>query len=257
METSNIIGLIALVVAILTFLITLIKERKVITPIIRVFRGKLTKTSKSNETSSTRRNLLFIIGAIASLGAYAVYKRNGEMEPHRPLNKDEADISFTTKTLTKDIVDNHKHTEIISNDLVINLKSGIVHHKNECKDHLPANYEQLNSSDLTRIHAGKRVKITEKLISSLPDNQAEALLIEAIKLSPTTTHLYKYLVKMWGRKMEYSKTHEFLGVNIKYLSAKLASTNNQKEMKRFTKAIGELNNRQIKAEYLAGIARFG
>jgi hypothetical protein len=59
-------------------------------------------------------------------------------------------------------------------------------------------------------------------VEQLPDNLKEELLIDAISKSPTSAHLYKYLIKVWGRKKGDSK------------------------------AISELRIKKNHAEYLAG-----
>ena len=73
----------------------------------------------------------------------------------------------------------------------------------------------------------------------------EELLIDANKASPTSSHLYKYLIKQWGRRKEYTKIHDFLSINIKYIESKLTSSTREKERRKYLKAILELRTKKI------------
>ena len=143
--------------------------------------------------------------------------------------------------------------------LIKNASSNVIHHKIACKDHLPKIEQSINSSPASiaeKVHQGKLVHITELAARKSYGPETENLLIEAIKASPTSTHLYCFLIGMWGKNKQYDKIHSLISINIRYLEEK-ASQHQEKPkiLKKYTKALADLRNRKARAVYLADMAK--
>ena len=148
----------------------------------------------------------------------------------------------------------------VSTALVKNAKSDVIHHKTACKDHLPKMIESIDSSlpsMADKVHKGKLVYIAEIEARESYGAETEKLLIEAIKASPTSTHLYRFLVGIWGKNKKYDKIHSFLSDNIKYLEGKASQYQEKpKILKKYTNALADLRVRKVRADYLADMAKF-
>ena len=84
----------------------------------------------------------------------------------------------------------------------------------------------------------------------LKEVNSEAVVISAINRSPTSTHLYKRLIKKWGREKKYAKIHELLESSIEYLGTLLVKNENDLRLTvKYKKAIQELELRRDKAHF--------
>ena len=236
MDTATLIGLISLAVAIIGLLITVVEKWDAIAPRIGAVYNAVMAKLPSIDLNLSRRHFIgtsivivtggvityslrfFDIGSLKKSGRW--YKYSGEP------------------------------------DFVVNKRNGVIHLKGACDDHLPIEHVAIEDAVSSHLHGVKRQQITKSVLEQLPDNLKEELLIDAISKSPTSTHLYKYLIKLWGRKKEYSKIHEFLSVNITFLESKLAIYKTLKEKHRYSIAIGELRIKKNHAEYLAGMSKY-
>ncbi len=127
----------------------------------------------------------------------------------------------------------------------MNKKNGTIHLKGLCDEHLPLLQTTVKNPISSHIHRSKQQQITKTVLGNLSDELGEELLIDAIKASPTSSHLYKYLIKQWGRRKEYTKIHDFLSINIKYIESKLTSSTREKERRKYLNAILELRTKKI------------
>jgi len=236
MDIATLIGLISLAVAIIGLLITILEKWDVIAPRIGTAYKTVTDRLPSVGPNLSRRKfigtgIVIIAGGVItySLKSFDMgsFKRSGRWSKYSG-----------------------------EPDFVVNKRNGVIHLKGICDDHLPIEQAAIESSVSSGLHGAKRQQITKSVIEQLPDNLKEELLIDAISKSPTSTHLYKYLIKVWGRKKEYSKIHEFLSVNIVFLESKLVAHKTPKEERRYSKAISELRIKKNRAEYLAGISQY-
>lgn len=231
MDISNLIALIGLIFALITLLITILDKWNVIS--IGVRKGLALLRSRS-VFNTTRRKIL----TLGLLSAGILMLGISRFIPERKNTK-------VSKW------DQFKNVE----ELIVNKKTGVIHHKDLCIDHIPQHKTSVTNSITCRIHGSKKMQITSKLIGKIPDKLATDLLIENIVSSPTSTHLYKYLIKIWGKNKEYEKIHNFLKTNIEFLRHTLTISTNPKIVKKLTKALNELEVRKNKAEYLANIVK--
>jgi len=145
-----------------------------------------------------------------------------------------------------------------NSQIVKNKKTGKIHHLSVCKGHLPSvdNRDVVYFFDsYSSLHGSKKMVISNCLLNVACDEEKEAILLSSIKHSPTSTHLYKPLIKLWGRKKEYENIHVLLDSNIELLKAMAGrSVGNQRLMKKYTKAFLELEERKIVAKYHARIS---
>jgi len=228
MNVSEVIAIIGVIIALFGLLISVLKDWSEIAPQI----GKVREYfSLLGPFSASRRKFLLGFMSISSLSL--LYVTQGF--------KFRSDDSMILQANSK---------------LVMNKANGIIHHLDLCADHLPKN----NTGDIAafsynKIHGSKRIKIAEVIADSFDDQNKEILLIETISHSPTSTHLYKYLVKLWGKQKKYEKIHSFLKANTEYLEVlKQEASDKPKLQKKYAKALKELKVRQVKAKYLARIS---
>jgi len=227
MTASDLIALLGLVAAIL---IGWNQIQPKVNTLYKYFEKKLLNST----FSPVRRNIVIGVAALPLLGyLYSLFgfKINLEDDDHVLLLND-----------TK---------------LIVNKHNGCVHHPELCQEHLPLQKNRLSkvkAFNYTDIHRSKSLQIAGVVAADLDEKQREKLLLAAISNSPTSTHLYKHLVKLWGRQKKYGKIHKFLAVNIEYIEAlKDGSIDNPRLQKKYRKALVELEIRQTRAKYHKGI----
>ena len=234
MNTGEIVTLVGVVIAALTLLVTLVMGWTHVVAALRKARRFLGNVSFQ---STSRRAFL---GMTAAFGAAVVLYLVGG-------------VGYIASVLRQ--VSGKK----LPKGFVQNSQSGVLHHISACADHLPVaanRSESLQTSNQTRIHQSKKIHIAEVVAKRSEDEMAVPILIDAIKDSPTSTHLYKYLIGIWGKRKEYDRIHEFLAANIQYLRTKLAeSPDKPKAARRYSKALQELEQRRSRAEYLARLSK--
>ena len=237
MNTSNLIALLGLIVGFLGLQIAIVKEWSSISTAY----DKLKSIVKPKFSFTiSRRKCIFSIGGIVSLLV---------MIPMIPIEK----ILFIAKKAE------FYGKSTIWKYLILNNKSGVVHHKIICADHLPI---EQNRGDIIlfskghHLHRSKAVYIAETLSKLVEDSYKEILLIEAIRNSPTSTHLYGPLIKMWGKNREYLKIHSFLSANIDYFQGLLERTNiTPRVEKKYRKSLFEAKQWQDRANYLRRMSK--
>ena len=236
MDTATLIGLIGLIVAIIGLLITILEKWDTLAPRVGVMYKSITDNLPSVKINLSRRKFIGTSIAIITGGV----------------------VTYSLKFFDfASFKRSDRWSKYSSNpNFVVNKRNGVIHLKGICDDHLPIEQAVIESSVSSDLHGDKRQQMTMLVMNDLSDNLKEELLIEAISKSPTSTHLYKYLIKLWGRKKEYSKIHEFLTVNIIFLESKLAAHKTSKEERRYSKAIREFRIKKNRAEYLAQISKF-
>ncbi len=235
MESSGIdtIGLLGVLIALITLLVTLMKEWSHISEFFQSLKVKLPDRPRVN---ISRRNVIKAFGAIGVISScgliFHTWLRN--LQSCRPVS---------------------------NANFVLNEKNGIVHHSSICKEHLPSarNACGITSPTVTnslKVHSGKLVHIAGSKAIKLPDEVRESLLLEAIRQSPTSVHLYSQLIKIWGRRKQYHRIHEFLAANVDYIGGLMRKPNNSpKKEKLYRKTYDDLIQRQNKALRLARIAK--
>lgn len=227
------ITIVATIIGIAVGVVTLIKEWPVI---VRAISGLREKVAESRLPDFNRRKLI----AASSLGLVGLILYVSL--PH--LKEVAKKIPLVKRPSEKD-------------RFVKNENSGVIHHIEACADHLPKNLLTIDASEVATSETIHESKLNH--IASLENLgvESETLIINAIKKSPTSTHLYKFLVKDWGRKKEYSRIHEFLEANLEYLRSFLTQyAYDERLQQKYRKAIAELEQRRDKARYHAKIANF-
>jgi len=144
--------------------------------------------------------------------------------------------------------------------LVVNSKSGVIHHKEQCADHLPKTINQASVYQLassSRFHGSKKVEILGDLTDSVSAEDAIELLLLAVDDNPTTVHLYDKLVKLLGKIKRYESIHLILANGKSILLSKQAKLAvGTKKYNEYTRAIEHINLQQEKANERARIAAF-
>lgn len=140
-------------------------------------------------------------------------------------------------------------------NLVVNSKSGIIHHKELCADHLPSSKNQRASSVLTpktKFHGTHKVSILTKVTEGVSAEDAIEILLLAVEDNPTSVHIYDKLVKLLGKLKRYESIHLLLE-NAEN-SLKLSSVQikeGSKERKKYEKAISHIQLQREKARQRA------
>ncbi len=129
-----------------------------------------------------------------------------------------------------------------NNDMiVVNKKTGVIHHKILCKKHLPKsnninNYITFNTK--LRFHKTKKVAILTNLSQNTNAENAIDVLLLATENNPTAVHLYDALVKLLGKVKRYEVIHLLLNDAERKLTDKLIFIRKgTKEYKKITKAL--------------------
>lgn len=138
------------------------------------------------------------------------------------------------------------------NQLIVNKKSGIIHHTQICKDHLPKKNNIGNNVDFTKkvkFHKTKKIQILNQLTENVSiEDSIEILLLLATSNNPTSVHLYDKLIKLYGEIKNYGSIHLLLSNAEIIISNKLRVINKRtKEYKRYTKALTHIKLQQEKA----------
>ena len=144
------------------------------------------------------------------------------------------------------------------NQLVINKKSGTIHHKIICKNHLPKKNNVGNNIDFkknVKFHKSKKLQILNKLTENISIEDSIEILLLATSNNPTSVHLYDKLIKLYGEIKRYGEIHLLLSNaeiiisnKIKMLDIELIDClNKTKEYKRYNKALAHIKLQQSKA----------
>jgi len=100
-----------------------------------------------------------------------------------------------------------------ASQLVINKKSGVIHHKMFCRNHLPISKNIINDLSLAhgiRFHQSKKVSILSSLSEQVSAEDAIEIILLAVENNPTSVHLYDKLIKLLGKLKDMNQFICFL-----------------------------------------------
>lgn len=100
-----------------------------------------------------------------------------------------------------------------SNELIINDKSGVIHHKVLCADHLPQKSSNSTPYELAakaRFHGSHKVGILSELTKDVSAEDAIEILLLAVEDNPTSVHVYDRIVRLLGKIKRYESIHLLL-----------------------------------------------
>ncbi|WP_121626588.1 hypothetical protein [Poseidonibacter antarcticus] len=130
------------------------------------------------------------------------------------------------------------------NQLIVNKKNGIIHHKIICKDHLPKKKNigsNMSFASNVKFHKSKSIEILNQLTKNISVEDSIEILLLATANNPTSVHLYDKLVKLYGKIKKYDSIHILLSnaeIKISYMLIEM--NNNTKEYKRYNKALSHV-----------------
>jgi hypothetical protein len=166
---------------------------------------------------------------------------------------------FTKNSLKK--IYNQFHR---ADNLIINKKTGIIHHKKICADHLPIdkNVSDLNDhSSKIRCHKSKKVYILDQIAQNRSAEDAIEILLLAVEDNPTSVHIYDRLIKLLGKIKRYESIHLLLKSTEDDLSRILSGEKwGTKKHKKYLKALHHIQGQKEKVLKNArnrAIAKFG
>lgn len=104
-----------------------------------------------------------------------------------------------------------------SEELVINTMTETVHHRRLCAGHLPHSRHQTVITGGVRpekLHKSRKAAIYQALAGASSNNMAATYLEAAIKISPTSIHLYDQLTRLYGSQRRYEEIDRLLAAGI-------------------------------------------
>ena len=134
--------------------------------------------------------------------------------------------------------------------LVRNKKTGVIHHADSCRKHLPEpqNIEPVELEfDPTQIHKHVEANTLLQISQHFEDEERIALLKLAIKKNPTAIHVYDKLIKEFGRLRMYTSIHSILEDGRIALDTLSNSEKSPSRKRRLVKLISDIEARQIAA----------
>jgi hypothetical protein len=142
--------------------------------------------------------------------------------------------------------------------MVINFRSGVIHHTVFCATHLPLPKNRRLSTTLKRedhFHKSLKVKILETIAAQRPDEDAVQLLLLALEGNTTTIHVYDRLIRLLGKLKRYESIH-FLLENARktLIASRDSSLPGTKAFCRYAKAVRDIELRQEQARMRARAA---
>jgi hypothetical protein len=126
-------------------------------------------------------------------------------------------------------------------NLVVNSKSGVIHHKILCADHLPSESNTRSGTQFiskSKFHSSHKVGILTKITENVSAEDAIEILLLAVEDNPTSVHIYDKIVKLLGKLKRFEAIHLLLENADNNLS-KIADEKimGSKEYKKYEKAI--------------------
>ena len=106
-------------------------------------------------------------------------------------------------------------------DLFVNPHTLVVHHSGACRRHLHSSGVVLATSaqlETGHLHRGYEIGILTAVArarATVDDSAAERLLLQAVKLSPLSLHLYDALARIYGRQRRYAEIQSILQNGLK------------------------------------------
>lgn len=134
--------------------------------------------------------------------------------------------------------------------LIINKKTGVIHHKKLCSGHLPIDKNVADSnynSSKIRCHKSKKVPILDLISQTRSAEDAIEILLLAAEGNPTSVHIYDKLIKLLGKIKRYESIHFLLKSAEDELSQSLAEKKwGTKEHKKYLKALQHIQGQKEK-----------
>jgi len=138
-----------------------------------------------------------------------------------------------------------------SDMLVVNKKTGVIHHKILCKKHLPKSRNIDNNiifNTKLKFHGTKKVEILTTLSKNINTESAIDVLLLATENNPTSVHLYDELVKLLGKVKRYESIHLLLSDVERKLTDELKFIRKgTREYKKFAKALSHIQLQKSKS----------
>jgi hypothetical protein len=193
-------------IALIGLLITTLIEWQKLSTRLRLLGNRFTaQLEKARRWQSSRSRRTFLIstvtgGLLAVGGLGLAWFRNWE-----------ADVPWVFSPMTRKRA-----------PLVINSRSGVIHHMVFCAAHLPLPGNRRAPSTLTKtdhFHTSVKVRILEVLAADRPDEEAVQLFLLALEGQPTTMHIYDRLIRILGRLKRYESIYLLLEYAHKTLTA--------------------------------------
>ena len=139
--------------------------------------------------------------------------------------------------------------------LVVNSKSGVIHHREICSEHLPLEKNRTSKPSLklnAKFHASRKVSILTKITEGVSAEDAIEILLLATEDHPTSVHIYDKLVRLLGKLKRYESIHlvlEHAENNLKRSSSQMVV--GSKERRKYEKAISHVRLQREKARQRA------
>lgn len=145
-------------------------------------------------------------------------------------------------------------------NLIVNSKSGVIHHKILCSDHLPSKKNISNASELavnSRFHETHKVAILSKITEGVSSEDAIEILMIATEDNPSSVHVYDKIVRLLGKLKRYESIHLLLE-NAENRLAVISNmqTAGSKQQRKYEKAIAHVKLQREKAKIRAKHAAF-
>ncbi|MDE8602704.1 hypothetical protein M3I01_007170 [Marinomonas sp. RSW2] len=138
-----------------------------------------------------------------------------------------------------------------SNELVVNDKNGVIHHKVLCSEHLPKKTSKSTPYKLaakTRFHGSQKVGILSELTKDVSAEDAIEILLLAADDNPTSVHIYDRIVRLLGKIKRYESIHILLENAEANLLEKIKDLRTgSKKHKKYSKAISHIQLQRHKA----------
>ena len=138
-----------------------------------------------------------------------------------------------------------------SDMIIVNKKTGVIHHKILCKKHLPKSKNinnHITFNTKLKFHETKKVEILTSLSQNTNAENAIDVLLLATENNPTSVHLYDELVKLLGKVKRYESIHLLLSDAERKLTNELKFIRKgTKEYKKFVKALFHVQSQKSKS----------
>lgn len=139
-----------------------------------------------------------------------------------------------------------------SNELVVNDKNGVIHHKVLCSNHLPKRSSKSMPYELAskaRFHSSHKVGILSELTKDVSAEDAIEILLLAAEDNPTSVHVYDRIVKLLGKIKRYESIHILLENAETNLLGQLKDIKEgTKQYSEYSKAISHIQLQREKAK---------
>jgi len=143
-------------------------------------------------------------------------------------------------------------------NLVINSKTGVIHHKEICSDHLPEPGNTASTAHLvanSQFHLTKKVQILDRVAEGVSAEDAVEILMLSAENNLTSVHIYDKLVKLLGKLKRYESIHLLLESAENELDNNLSRLKQgTKKYKKYEKALNHIKTQREKVLQRARLA---